>query len=33
MAINKRGDKYVLDWWHEGKRYRKFFETQTEAKK
>jgi integrase len=32
VAINKRGDKFVLDWWHNGRRYRKFFATQTEAK-
>jgi integrase len=32
MAINKRRDKYVLDWWADGKRFRKFFDTKTEAK-
>jgi hypothetical protein len=31
MAINKRGDRYVLDWWADGKRYRKFFDTKHEA--
>jgi len=31
VAINKKGDKWVLDWWAEGKRYRKFFETRKAA--
>jgi integrase len=31
VAINKRGDKYVLDWWANGKRFRKFFSTRKEA--
>jgi integrase len=32
VAINKRGDRYVLDWWADGRRFRKFFDTQTDAK-
>jgi integrase len=37
VAINKRvlkdgTIKFVLDWWHSGKRSRKFFVTKTEAK-
>jgi integrase len=31
VAIRKRGDRYVLDWWSEGRRYRKFFDTKREA--
>ena len=32
MAINKRGDRYVVDWWTDGKRYRKFFDRQHDAR-
>jgi integrase len=32
VAINKRGDKYVVDWWTDGKRYRKFFDRQHDAR-
>ena len=32
MATNKRGDKYVVDWWTDGKRYRKFFDRQHDAR-
>jgi integrase len=32
MAINRRGDRYIVDWWTEGKRYRKFFDRQHDAR-
>lgn len=32
MAINKRGDKYVVDYWDAGKRYRKHFDRQHDAR-
>src|SRR5689334_4023707 len=32
MAINRRGQKFVVDWWVEGRRCRKFFDRQQEAR-
>jgi len=32
VAINKRNHKYVVDYWSDGKRYRKFFDRQHDAK-
>lgn len=31
MAINRRGTKYILDWWADGRRFRKFFDTKKAA--